>query len=93
TAGGPVLGIDHSAIGIADTAASCRFYEGLLGLKLGGDGINHGPEQERLDGLPGARVRITSHRCSEGAGIECLDYRQPTGGRPMPADQGPQDAA
>jgi len=93
SAGGPVLGIDHSAIGIADTAASCRFYEGLLGLRLGGDGINHGPEQERLDGLSGARVRITSHRCPEGAGIECLDYRQPTGGSPMPPDQGPQDLA
>jgi len=91
--GGPVLGIDHSAIGIADTEASLWFYEGLLGLRLGGDGVNHGPEQEKLDGLPGARVRITSHRCPEGAGIECLDYREPTGGRPMPPDQGPQDLA
>jgi catechol 2,3-dioxygenase-like lactoylglutathione lyase family enzyme len=92
-ADGPVLGIDHSAIGIADTASSCRFYEGLLGLRLGGDGVNHGPEQEHLDGLQGARVRITSHRCPEGAGIECLDYREPLGGRPMPADHGPQDGS
>ncbi|MEB3257967.1 MAG: VOC family protein [Cyanobacteriota bacterium] len=92
-AGGPVLGIDHSAIGIADSETSLRFYEGLLGLRLGGDGVNHGPEQEKLDGLPGARVRITSHRCPEGAGIECLDYRQPAGGRPMPPDQAPQDLA
>lgn len=91
--GGPVLGIDHSAIGIADTEASCRFYDELLGFRLGGDGVNHGPEQDHLDGLPGAMVRITSHRCAEGAGIECLDYRQPTGGRPMPMDQGPQDRA
>ncbi|MEB3301265.1 MAG: VOC family protein [Cyanobacteriota bacterium] len=90
---GPVLGIDHSALGIADTDASCRFYEGLLGLRIGGDGVNHGPEQERLDGLAGARVRITSHRCPEGAGIECLEYREPRGGRPMPADHGPQDCA
>ncbi|MEB3303701.1 MAG: VOC family protein [Cyanobacteriota bacterium] len=90
---GPVLGIDHSAIGVSDSEASCRFYGGLLGLRLGGDGINHGPEQDHLDGLPGARVRITSHRCPEGAGMECLDYRVPAGGRPMPPDQGPQDAA
>lgn len=90
---GPVLGIDHSAIGIADTEASCRFYQRFLGLRPGGDGVNHGSEQECLDGLPGAEVRITSHRCAEGAGLECLDYRQPTGGRPMPADLGPQDGA
>lgn len=90
---GPVLGIDHSAIGIADTEASCRFYEELLGLHLGGDGVNHGPEQEHLDGLPGVRVHITSHRCPEGAGIECLNYRTPVGGRPMPRDQGVQDLA
>lgn len=92
-AAGPVLGIDHSAIGIADSEASRRFYGGLLGLRLGGDGVNHGTEQECLDGLPGARVRITSHRCPEGAGLECLDYREPNGGRPIPPDQGPQDAA
>jgi catechol 2,3-dioxygenase-like lactoylglutathione lyase family enzyme len=90
---GPLLGIDHSAIGIADSARSGRFYEGLLGLSLGGDGINHGVEQDRLDGLEGTRVRITGHRAPEGPGVECLDYREPTGGRPMPADQNAADAA
>jgi uncharacterized protein GlcG (DUF336 family)/catechol 2,3-dioxygenase-like lactoylglutathione lyase family enzyme len=87
------LGIDHSAIGVADSARSCRFYNQLLGLRLGGDGINEGEEQDQLDGLGGTRVRITSHRCPSGAGIECLDYRAPTGGRPMPADLAPQDRA
>jgi hypothetical protein len=38
-------------------------------------------------------VRITSHRCPSGAGIECLDYRTPQGGRPIPADLAPQDRA
>ncbi len=90
---GPVLGIDHSAIGIADTAASGRFYRELLGLSAGGDGVNSGPEQDGLDGLMGTRVHITGHRCQEGAGVECLDYREPTGGRPLPADQGFQDQA
>ncbi len=90
---GPLLGIDHSAIGIADTAGSGRFYRELLGLAAGGDGVNSGPEQDGLDGLAGTRVRITAHRCPSGAGIECLDYREPPGGRPMPADQGPQDLA
>jgi catechol 2,3-dioxygenase-like lactoylglutathione lyase family enzyme len=90
---GPVLGIDHSAIGIADTAASCRFYRELLGLSAGGDGVNSGLEQDGLDGLDGTRVHITGHRCSTGAGVECLDYREPTGGRAMPTDQGIQDLA
>ncbi len=90
---GPLLGLDHSAIGIADTAASACFYRELLGLAAGGDGVNSGPEQDGLDGLAATRVRITSHRCPSGAGVECLDYREPGGGRPMPADQGPQDLA
>ena len=90
---GLFLGIDHSAIGISDTARSCRFYDELLGLRLGGDGVNHGPEQDGLDGLAGTQVRITGHRCPSGAGIECLDYRSPTGGRAMPADLGAQDRA
>ncbi len=90
---GPLLGIDHTAIGIADTAASCRFYRELLGLSAGGDGVNSGPEQDGLDGLSGTRVHITGHRCPTGAGVECLDYREPTGGRPMPTDQGIQDLA
>jgi len=90
---GPLLGIDHSAIGIADTDASCRFYRELLGLSAGGDGVNSGPEQDGLDGLADTRVHITGHRCPTGAGVECLDYREPTGGRPMPADQGIQDLA
>jgi catechol 2,3-dioxygenase-like lactoylglutathione lyase family enzyme len=87
------LGIDHSAIGISDTERSCRFYNQLLGLRLGSDGINEGPEQDGLDGLAGTRVRITGHRCASGAGIECLNYRTPAGGRPMPADLAPQDRA
>jgi uncharacterized protein GlcG (DUF336 family)/catechol 2,3-dioxygenase-like lactoylglutathione lyase family enzyme len=90
---GLFLGIDHSAIGVADSARSCRFYDELLGLRLGGDGVNEGPEQDQLDGLRGTRVRITSHRCPHGAGIECLDYRTPAGGRPMPSDLGAQDRA
>jgi catechol 2,3-dioxygenase-like lactoylglutathione lyase family enzyme len=92
-AAGPLLGIDHSAIGVADSERSGRFYEGLLGLRLGGDGVNHGVEQDGLDGLEGTRVRITAHRCSDGPGIECLDYRAPAGGRPMPGDHSATDAA
>jgi len=92
-AASPFLGIDHSAIANADTPRSCRFYEELLGLRLGGDGINSGIEQDHLDGLSGTEVRITGHRCAEGPGVECLNYLQPLGGRPLPADQNAADGA
>lgn len=88
-----VLGIDHSAIGISDSDRSCRFYDTMLGLRLGGTSLNHGPEQDGLDGLTGAQVQITGHRCATGAGVECLAYNSPSGGRPMPTDLGPQDRA
>ena len=93
TAPSPFLGIDHSAIANADTPRSCRFYEELLGLRLGGDGVNSGVEQDQLDGLAGTEVRITGHRCPEGAGVECLNYLQPSGARPLPADQNASDSA
>jgi len=89
----PCLGIDHSAIANADTERSCRFYDALLGLQLGGDGVNSGIEQDQLDGLENTRVRITSHRCSAGAGVECLNYQHPGGARPLPADQSAADSA
>jgi catechol 2,3-dioxygenase-like lactoylglutathione lyase family enzyme len=93
TKGSAFLGIDHSAIANADTPRSCRFYEELLGLRLGGDGMNSGIEQDHLDGLSDTQVRITGHRCPEGPGIECLNYLQPAGGRPLPADQNSADSA
>ena len=92
-AGSAILGIDHSAIAIADTPRSRAFYSDLLGLRLGGDGINSGSEQDHLDGLSGTQVRITSHRCPHGPGIECLNYQQPPGGRPLPPDQSAADSA
>jgi catechol 2,3-dioxygenase-like lactoylglutathione lyase family enzyme len=91
--GSPFLGIDHSAIANADTPRSCRFYEELLGLRLGGDGVNSGIEQDHLDGLSDTQVRITGHRCPEGPGIECLNYLQPAGGRSLPAEQNSADSA
>ena len=91
--GSGVLGIDHSAISIADTPRSCRFYDALLGLRLGGDGVNSGPTQDDLDNLKQTRVRITGHRCPQGAGIECLDYQPPNRGLPMPTDLSPTDLA
>ncbi|MBM5799525.1 MAG: VOC family protein [Cyanobacteria bacterium K_DeepCast_35m_m2_023] len=89
----PLLGIDHSAISVSVSEVSCRFYDTVLGLRLGGDGINNGPTQDGLDGLSNTEVRITSHRCPAGAGIECLNYLPPNQGHPMPQDLAPQDLA
>ena len=80
------LGIDHTAIVVADTDASLRFYRDGLGLRLAGTSENHGPEQERLNGVFGARLLITTLRAPRGPGIELLEYLAPRRGRPRPAD-------
>lgn len=80
------LGIDHTAIVVADTDASLAFYRELLGLAVAGASENHGIEQERLNNVFGARLRITALRAPAGPGIEFLEYLAPRDGRPMPAD-------
>jgi catechol 2,3-dioxygenase-like lactoylglutathione lyase family enzyme len=85
------LGIDHTAITVSSTESSLQFYQGGLGLHAGGASENWGLEQERLSGLPGARVGITSLRGVAGAGVEFLDYRAPDNGRVYPADTRPED--
>jgi catechol 2,3-dioxygenase-like lactoylglutathione lyase family enzyme len=85
------LGIDHTAIVVADTAASLRFYRDRLGLRVAGESENRGPEQERLNAVPGARLRITTLRARGGPGIELLEYLAPRDGRPYPADAHPSD--
>lgn len=80
------LGIDHTAIAISNTESSTHFYDDLLGLKLAGQSLNYGPEQDRLDRLKDARVLITSHQPTSGLGIEFLNYLQPTDARPIPLD-------
>lgn len=80
------LGIDHSAIVVADTDLSLRYYHDTLGLKIAGGSENYGPEQERLNNVFGARLRITALRAEHGPGIELLEYLAPRTGRPMPID-------
>jgi catechol 2,3-dioxygenase-like lactoylglutathione lyase family enzyme len=75
------LGIDHTAIGVADTAASTRFYE-ALGLSVRGHSNNYGIEQERLSGIPGAHVQITAVRFDSAPGIEFLHYVTPAFAQP-----------
>ena len=76
------LGIDHSAITVVDTEQSLKFYRDLLGMEVEESNINSGEIQAYLDGLPEAKVRVTSLRSQqEGLGIELLDYIVPGTGR------------
>lgn len=89
------LGIDHSAITVADTQRSRRFYEDLVGLKVAGGSLNTGETQEQLDNAFGAVVRITGLRpeLSHSPGLEFLQYLTPSGGRSAPAAWRPNDLA
>lgn len=80
------LGIDHTAIVVGDTQASLRLYRDVLGLQVVGRSHNHGVEQERLNNVAGARLRITTLRAASGPGVELLEYLEPRDGRPLPAD-------
>ena len=51
------LGIDHTAIVVADTDASLAFYRDRLGMQIMGESENFGPEQERLNNL---RLRFST---------------------------------
>lgn len=86
------LGIDHTAIVVGDTETSLKFYRDQLGLVVAGESMNHGPEQERLNNVFGARLHISGLRTSEnGIAIEFLDYIAPRDGRPYPKDSRSND--
>ena len=88
------LGIDHSAITVADTKQSLKFYRDLLGMEVEESNINSGDIQAHLDGLPKAEVRVTSLRPQQGGlGIELLDYIEPGTGRSFPNDWQSYDIA
>jgi len=84
------LGIDHSAIVVANTDRSIAFYR-ELGFHVAGTSENYGDEQEHLNNVFGAHLRITSLRSDGGPGIELLEYLAPGDGRPIPPDVRPND--
>jgi catechol 2,3-dioxygenase-like lactoylglutathione lyase family enzyme len=88
-----LLGIDHTAIVTGDTERSLAFYRDVLGMRVAGGSENHGEEQERLNGVFGARLRITTLRAPAGPGIELLEYLTPRDGRPSPSDLRANDVA
>jgi len=85
------LGIDHTAIGIANTESSLRFYRDVLGLRKAGETENFGTEQEHLNQVFGAHLQITGMRAASGPGIEFLEYLTPRDGRPRPVDSKAND--
>jgi catechol 2,3-dioxygenase-like lactoylglutathione lyase family enzyme len=90
---GLFLGIDHTAIVVEDTDRALAFYRDTLGLAVAGESENHDVEQEHLNGVFGARLRITALRAAEGPGIELLEYLAPSDGRPAPLDLRANDIA
>ena len=91
TDGALFLGIDHTAIVVKNTDASLRFYRDTLGLAIAGESENYDTEQEHLNNIFGARLRITSLRAISGPGIELLEYLAPRDGRPNPQDEKAND--
>src|SRR2546426_2643291 len=55
-------------------------------MRVVGGSENHGPEQERLNSVVGAPLRITTSRATAGPAVELLEYLTPRDGRPYPVD-------
>lgn len=89
-----MLGLDHSAISVADAGRSAAFYESVLGFTLGSRQVNRGPEQERLDAAPGAIVDVVAldPALAPTPHVELLGYRTPRG-RPIPPGLRANDVA
>ena len=77
----------------SDPAKALAFYRDSLGLAVAGESENYDTEQEHLNNVFGARLRITALRSSEGPGIELLEYLAPRDGRAAPEDQRANDVA
>jgi catechol 2,3-dioxygenase-like lactoylglutathione lyase family enzyme len=86
-------GIDHTAIAVSNTEKSLAFYKDKLGMRITGTSENYGDEQEHLNNVFGARLRITSLRASRGPGVELLEYLVPKTGKRIPEDRKANDLA
>ena len=70
------LGVDHTALAVADLDRSIAFYKGL-GFTVSGCFHNTGSEQDRLDGLDGVILDIVAMSLPAGPHLELLAYRTP----------------
>ncbi|OAH25872.1 hypothetical protein AX289_31160 [Methylorubrum populi] len=75
---GLFLGIDHTAITVADTERAVAFYASL-GFTVASRGVNRGAEQARLDAVADPVVEVTGLAPPGGAPphLELLCYRTP----------------
>jgi catechol 2,3-dioxygenase-like lactoylglutathione lyase family enzyme len=87
------LGIDHTAIVVGDTDQSLRLYRDAFQMTVAGESENYDTEQEHLNNVFGARLRITALRAADGPGIELLEYLAPRDGHPSPPDLRANDIA
>jgi hypothetical protein len=60
-------------------------------MRVAGESENYGTEQEHLNNVVGAHLRITALRGANGPGIELLEYLAPRDGRPFPVDEHAND--
>ena len=73
------VGIDHSAISVADVEKSMAFYSGLA-LQAGQRTLNEGPAQQHLDGLRDVVVTVVPMVPNiDTPHLELLGYRFPRG--------------
>lgn len=74
------IGLDHTAISVADTGRSTGFYCGLLGLREISRQVNSGPEQQLLDALPDVAVEVVALQpVTATPHLELLGYLTPRG--------------
>ena len=80
---GLCIGIDHSAIVVADTARSIAFYAGF-GFEATAHSTNRGAEQAALDGMDDPDVLVTALTLPgrDPPHLELLQYRAPLTTRP-----------
>ncbi|HJU19538.1 MAG TPA: VOC family protein [Stellaceae bacterium] len=92
---GPCLGIDHSAITVADSARSLDFYRRFLGFSVTGGSLNRGQEQQQLDGVADPVVEVTAlaPAAAQPPHLELLCYRSPAAHPSAPALPDSNDAA
>src|SRR5499425_3227489 len=62
-----------------------------LFMRIAGESENYGTEQEHLNNVFGAHLRITSLRAASGPGVELLEYLSPRDGSPFPLDEHAND--
>jgi catechol 2,3-dioxygenase-like lactoylglutathione lyase family enzyme len=90
---GLFLGIDHTAIGISDSAISTTFFRSVFGFGAGPGSENRGLAQAQLDDVDDVRVSVTPIATELPAPrMELLEYHVGTR-RPIPDDTASNDVA